>query len=153
MIYIRSGPASLRVIGESINTSPTANDNDEEKLATPIARVIAKDTQWTEVKRKLQQSNKEENPTEQRKALPKPPVVLVKFSEGSTYTDTVKALLGPNWVNLEEVGVSSKSVKCRRTRDGYLLVEVGKGKGTEVAVFKLEVAYSAKLGSNMGVVS
>jgi len=81
----------------------------------------------------------------------KPPAVLVKLAAGSSYADTVRAIRQNSEINLAELGAQVTGM--RKTRDGQLLVELGKGAGSVVAAQKLSSAIATRLGDAVGGVS
>lgn len=69
------------------------------------------------------------------------------------FADTIKALRGLRGIDLAKVGVSAESIKFRHTREGHLLVKLGKSKGSEVVEGKLSIAISSALGNQVSTVS
>lgn len=71
-------------------------------------------------------------------------LVLIKQVAYSTYDDTERPLQGDNEVNPNKYGADV--ISMRKTREGYLLVELAKGAKSKAAVTRLGDAITKKPG-------
>jgi len=75
----------------------------------------------------------------------KPPLVLIKPSEGKTFADTVRTLRSFG-LSARDIGAN---VTMRETRDGCLLMELAKGEKSSTAAKNIASAISTKLGDSV----
>lgn len=120
---------------------PSTVDAREEELFTKVVRrqkkkatVVAPPVSVAPVKR----------------PAPKPPAVLVKVQEGTTYADTVRALRASGAVDSENIATVAG---VRRTREGHVLVEQKRGPGAEDAAVTLRRKLTENLGNSVGPIT
>jgi hypothetical protein len=136
---------------------------DATEVSEPRSGAAAGQSSWSTVVRRKAKKSAATEPTEKtretkptvatglaRPRAPRSAAVIVKVAKGSSYDDTVRQVR-QSGVDPEALG--AKISAMRRTRNGDLLVDLGKSKASRAALEPLRKALVEKIGSQVGPVS